>query len=158
LLISRGVRRDSQLIMFFRSDGKYAVFEGSKIRRILPDEQSLWGVLRKVIKSVKGLGRPNVHWGVRVFESDFRGLLRRAGAKLRFFIFPRGGNLRGLKLINEVSLVIPFFTPYTEEEARCLTEEGYKPIDGLLSKLHPDQVIAYLQLTLDRGVKGLGIT
>jgi len=154
LLVSRGVRENAQLYMFFREERKCLLFEGSKVRHVMPDEQSLGGILKKAAKAVKGYGSSRVHWGVRLIRLNFAALLRKVGGRLRIFAHPRGKDLRALVVGSDLSAVIPFFTEYTGAELEELKRQEYEPVDGGLSKLYPDQTIAVLQLAADRGVKG----
>ncbi|RLE51554.1 MAG: hypothetical protein DRJ33_05715 [Candidatus Methanomethylicota archaeon] len=147
LLLSHSVRSDVKLEVFI--DDVRISFVSQKMRNIRPDEQSLLGVINKAVR-IAGSKPRKVFEGVYVRHEDIASFAAsiKHGDKLFY------DDLEG-SLLNIHEVRTPFSIVFTLSEPiklrDLLSKQGFKRVKLGSSKLHVDQVIAVLNILLDRG-------
>lgn len=147
LMISHGLRRDCDLVLSALR-GPSIHFVTSKLRRVVPDEASLLGVLNRALKLCRApQEQPRaVHSGVIVDPSPPERYL--LGFPQKFRCSTTGADIRRAFSSGEAAA---FLVPFSEDLASL--EERVGTLTKLkcpLDRMWPDQVIAVINILLDR--------
>jgi len=146
LMISHGLRRDSDLVLAV-AGGPSIHFVTQKLRNVLPDEGSLLGVLEKALRLCREARRlpQTAHSGVVATPHGVEHYV--AGFRYKFFLSTSGADPRSA--LQRVSDAAVFLLPLSEE---ATSNEGWDAIKFKLpiGELWPDQVIALINIILDR--------
>ena len=155
LLLSHGIRKDATFRLYLREEGLVASFEGSRLRGVRADEQSLGGIIRKIYReAMRGISRPrNVHYGVALARSGLDKMLRGApGSRAYYVDHRRGIDLRRIELrgLRSVTFVLSMGETYTPAELEVFKRRGLVPVRVSPARLYPESLIVLLNNELDR--------
>jgi tRNA pseudouridine-54 N-methylase len=145
LLLSHGARRDVLLDLVF--DGEKCIrFDGTSIRNVRPDEQSLSGILKAGLRRLGQRGEGRVMQGINTHIFPVWELLNNAKERRLFYSGGRG------RSSNFGSDFIAFFQfPSLEEDAASeLRRVGFEEVNLGRCPMSPDQAVVVLNNKVDR--------
>jgi len=144
LMISHGLRPDTDLLFHSLRDGFTVHFVTQRLRCVRPDEASILGILSKAYRAASTMGGAprSVHHGVIVCRRDLRSYTTQFQHKL--LCGPCGLDLRQLPPRCSSMLFVVPLGDRVEVEV-----EGVERLK-VPSDLMPDQVISLINVYLDR--------
>ena len=151
LMVSHGLRRDSELYMLVRGRGAL-VLRAEALRRVHPDEHSLQGVLSKGLNALDRGRRGPVHSGVYVRDLGLGAVVEK-GSDL-IYVHDRGRPLpaRGFKSVRLVA-VAPL-RGYGPEDLSELRDLGGEPVRVSVKNVSPDVAFVLVNYEMDRWLRG----
>ncbi len=147
------MRSNSRLILIF-SDNLYLRFEPSRLRYIRPDEQSNFGIIKRVIikASLSKLTKPREFSpGIFVGNGELIDFLK--GGEEIFYHDMRGMNLLDVKLPSQFKLVLGF-PSLSNNDKKVLKKINAKAIKISSSYLYPQYLILILHNHCDKLSRG----
>ena len=151
LMISHGLRPDSDLVFHLLREGASIRFQASKLRQVRPDERSLSGIFKKAVRAVRrGVTRPaSVHSGVMVVKSSADSWLKGIRGR-RLYVSQRGAWLEDVaRHCREIALYLPLVPTWRgfEDLARDLSLE---PVKVSVRRRWTDSLIVIANIVLDK--------
>ncbi|MCS7386540.1 MAG: hypothetical protein NDF55_07410 [archaeon GB-1867-005] len=151
LLISHGLRLDTRLVLLF-SDGLFLRFEPRRLRHLRPDEQSTYGIVRKVIVISSGRSSPQAR---ECFPGVFAGIggladFLKGGVRV-FYADSKGVDLKSLSCPRDFKLVIGY-PDLPNEDLQLLSRFDALPVRISVSYKAPPSLIILLHNYFDRTI------
>ncbi|OYT31639.1 MAG: hypothetical protein B6U94_02515 [Thermofilum sp. ex4484_79] len=153
LMISHGLRRDASLIFFFLNEKIGVKILGLYLKQVRPDEQSLIGIMRKIIRFVVlRKDKRRLHAGIFASRGELYDFLK-IGSKPYTLVETRDGtDIREIKfngyntIVYVVSLNTPLDTVFKNFEKRI----KFQRVRVSRQALFPDNLIVLMNNELDR--------
>ncbi|RLE66193.1 MAG: hypothetical protein DRJ47_03035 [Thermoprotei archaeon] len=149
-LISHNIRRDTNLTLYLMKEHTIIVFHGSKLKRIYPDERSLSGVYRKIIRFIKNRKSGSPHTGIYVSERSLEDLIKSLHGS-KYYIHNKGIDPLNMEVH---PLGVNIFLSYGEtknmEPPTLCKKKKLKALKIPVKVFNLDQQIAIIQSIIDR--------
>ncbi|MEM3444871.1 MAG: tRNA (pseudouridine(54)-N(1))-methyltransferase TrmY [Thermoplasmata archaeon] len=155
LLISYGIRRDAEIILFFRKEprpGLTIKISGGRVKYLNPDERSTAALLRNAM--IKYRGEPiESSPGVEVFTANLDGIL--APEKNVYYLKEDGIPAESFEYPDEMLFVLGDHRDLTQEEENVVLKYAKAKLSLSPLSLYTEQCITVIHNILDRKFSGL---
>lgn len=147
IMLSHRLRHDADVALV-AGDDLSVLFNAPKLRNVRPDESSLMGIIRKALRALEAGATGPVHSGVLVCRRGVRHFLR--GFSVKCYCSQRGADLYSLIQRGGSMAVVAPLVRLSTELARSLESMGATALRCPLDRYWPDQLIALLNILMDR--------
>ncbi len=148
LLVSHGIRRDVETMLLLRNARRIRV-EGSRVKRLNPDERSTAALLRRALDTRPDQeieSTPGIHIRPSTLRATLDELVGQGGAPL--VLDETGQPIDSFPLPPEPAFVLSDHLDFTDDEERQLA--GFPRLSLGPTRLHTSQAITVVHHLLDR--------
>ncbi len=161
LMISHGLRKDTAIFFYFLVENVIIRIFGEKLRQIRPDEQSLYGIIKKIMRFIESnqlkkrlhtgilASRGNLYEYVKIDRQTYILIEDAKGIDIRQIVFINPSKIIYITslLNNNTYIFIKFFTKFTKNS-------NFYNIKTSVQSLFPDSLIVLVNNELDRRFYG----
>ncbi len=159
LLISHGVRRDSEIYLVLRGPPDPPItlrVDGEKVRYLNPDERSTGALVRQALIKARKLGsETGSEWmestpGFFVSRKGLGDVLDLFEKRDLIYLHEKGEDIRGVDLSGEEVYLLSDHVDFTPEEENLIEKKGARRISLGPVNLHTHHAIILVHNELDR--------
>jgi len=152
-MISHGLRENVLLFFYFLSEKTIIRFLGNRLRQIRPDEQSLYGIIKKIIRFVESdRKKGRLHTGILAYRGNLHNFLRLDKQTYILVEDNKGIDIRKLKISKPSRVIYIVSLSYLDFNTikKMVRGNNILRVKTSIESLFPDNLIVLVNNELDR--------
>ena len=153
LMISHGLRKDASIFFYFLTENVVIRFFGERLRQIRPDEQSLYGIIKKIIRFVESNRlKKRLHTGILASRGSLYEYIKVDRQTYILVEDSKGIDIRRIAFINpsKVIYITSLSKNITNIFMKFAKNSNFYNIKTSVQSLFPDSLIVLVNNELDR--------